>query len=243
MNCAPVCQTCDQLHVETRCPRDPDAVDTFSKPGDVNNFFERIIAVKQYHQYQPLVLSRPPEGPWLVQFENVLSQEEADRLITLGGELGYERSADVGTEKEDGTYTKIVNSGRTSTNAWCLGKCMEDESALAIIKRIEDITLIPETNSENLQLLRYEPDQYYQEHSDYIPYQKDRQCGVRILTWYMYVDTSLQMFTKSGSDMLTILLRPPPCHRYLNDVEEGGGTRFPFLSKSSFRSVKERPKG
>lgn len=202
MNCAPVCQTCDQLHVETRCPIDPDVIDAFSKPGDVNAFFERIISDEQYQKYQPLVLSRPPEGPWLIQFENVLSQEEADRLIAIGGELGYERSADVGTEKEDGTFTKSVNSGRTSTNAWCLGKCMEDEIALGVIKRIEDITLIPETNSENLQLLRYEPDQYYQEHSDYIPYQKDRQCGVRILTWYMY----------------------------LNDVEEGGGTRFPVLN-------------
>lgn len=183
--CAPVCQTCDHLHVETRCPIDLDAIDVFSEPGDVNNFFDRIISNEQYQQYEPLILSRPPEGPWLIQFENVLSQEEADRLIALGGEQGYERSADVGTEQDDGTFTKNVNSGRTSTNAWCLGKCMEDESALGVVKRIEEITLIPEANSENLQLLRYEPNQYYQEHSDYIPYQRDRQCGVRILTWYM----------------------------------------------------------
>lgn len=185
MNCAPVCGTCDKLHVETRCPLDPDAVDAFAQPGDVNRLFERIVTDEQYQRYEPVVLSRPPEGPWLVQFENILDEEEAQRLIYLGGEQGYERSSDVGSEKEDGTFTKNVNSGRTSTNAWCLGKCMEDDIALGVIKRIENITMIPETNSENLQLLRYEPDQYYQEHSDYIPYQKDRQCGVRILTFYM----------------------------------------------------------
>jgi hypothetical protein len=187
MNCAPVCRTCDKLHVESRCRLDPDAVDAFAKPGDVNRMFERIISDEQYQKYQPLVLSRPPEGPWLVQFENILDEEEAQRLIDLGGELGYERSSDVGDEKEDGTFTKNVNSGRTSTNAWCLGKCMEDELALGVVKRIEEITSIPETNSENLQLLRYEPNQFYQDHSDYIPYQRDRQCGVRILTFYMYV--------------------------------------------------------
>jgi len=95
-----------------------------------------------------------------------------------------------------------VNSGRTSTNAWCVNKCEEDPMAQSVMQKIEHITSIPQVNSENLQLLRYEPGQFYQTHSDYIPYQKERQCGVRILTFYMY----------------------------LNDVEEGGGTSFPALN-------------
>jgi prolyl 4-hydroxylase len=68
--------------------------------------------------------------------------------------------------------------------------------------RIERIMGIPETNSENLQLLQYEEGQFYNTHSDYIPYQKERPTGVRILTFYMY----------------------------LTDVEEGGGTNFPRLN-------------
>jgi prolyl 4-hydroxylase len=182
---------------------DPDAVDAFAKPGDVNKLFEKITTEQKYQKYEPVILSRPPEGPWLVMFENAITDEEAERLIELGGELGYERSADVGDKLEDGTYSKLVNSGRTSTNAWCLGKCDEDPLAQQVVQRIEDITGIPSNNSENLQLLRYEHDQFYQTHSDYIPYQKDRQCGVRILTFYMY----------------------------LTDVEEGGGTSFPVLSR------------
>ena len=42
---------------------------------------------------------------------------------------------------------------------------------------------------------------FFQTHNDYIPYQLNRPCGVRVLTFYIY----------------------------LNDVEEGGGTNFPHI--------------
>jgi prolyl 4-hydroxylase len=186
------------LHIEARCPLDPEAVDAL-QPGDVNRLFQKIAYSPEYQQYEPVVVSKPPEGPWMLMFENALSEAEAERLIELGGIQGYERSADVGIEKTDGTHEKKVNNGRTSTNAWCIGECMDDPVAQTVMARIENITGIPEPNSENLQLLRYEEDQFYQVHSDYIPYHTERPCGVRILTFYMY----------------------------LNDVEEGGGTNFP----------------
>jgi prolyl 4-hydroxylase len=213
INCAPVCQTCELLHVETRCPLDPNAVDAFSKPGDVNAMFTRIISDPFYQQFGPKVLSRPDlapgdtiltadynvGGPWMLLFENAITNEEADRLIELGGKLGYERSSDVGERKVDGTYGQSVNNGRTSTNAWCVDACYEDPLAQSVMNRIVNITGIPEPNSENLQLLRYEKDQFYNVHTDYVDYQKERPSGVRILTFYFY----------------------------LTDVEEGGGTSFP----------------
>jgi prolyl 4-hydroxylase len=79
-------------------------------------------------------------------FENALSEAEAERLIELGRVQGYERSADVGKEKADGTH----NNGRTSTNAWCIGECMDDPVAHTVMARIENITGMPEPNSENL---------------------------------------------------------------------------------------------
>ncbi|CAJ1947715.1 unnamed protein product [Cylindrotheca closterium] len=201
VNCAPVCQSCEMLHIETRCPLDPNAVDAMY-PGDLSKMFERILSSPEYKQFEPVVVSRPPEGPWMMQFDNILSEAEAQRLIELGGEQGYERSSDVGKQKKDGTHENYVNGGRTSTNAWCVGDCYEDPIAQVVMGRIENITGIPETNSENLQLLRYEHDQFYQVHSDYIPYNLQRPCGVRILTFYMY----------------------------LNEVEEGGGTNFPHVN-------------
>jgi prolyl 4-hydroxylase len=213
INCAPVCQTCELLHVETRCPLDPNAVDAFAKPGDVNAMFTRIISDPFYKQFGPKVLSRPDlapgdtaettdynvGGPWMLLFENAITDEEANQLIELGAKAGYERSSDVGERKVDGTYGKSVNHGRTSTNAWCVGECYEDPLAQSVMNRIVNITGIPEPNSENLQLLRYEKDQYYQVHTDYINYQTERPSGVRILTFYFY----------------------------LTDVEQGGGTSFP----------------
>ena len=83
-------------------------------------------------------------------------------------------------------------------SAWCLGKCYEDSHAQSVINKLSDLTGIDEKNSEYLQLLRYEPGQFYQSHHDYITYHLKRQIGVRILTMYLY----------------------------LNDVEAGGGTNF-----------------
>jgi prolyl 4-hydroxylase len=181
----------------------PDAIDAFG-PGDINALFQRITSDPEFEQYEPVVLSSPPEGPWIVMFENALSEMEAERLIELGDEIGYERSSDVGEMQEDGSYTQSINNGRTSTNSWCVDDCYDDPTAKTIMERIENITGVPEANAENLQLLRYAEDQFYQRHNDYIPYQSDRACGVRVLTFYLY----------------------------LNDVEEGGGTHFPYVDKT-----------
>lgn len=214
VNCPIVCQSCDQLQVENRCPLDPNAVDALSSPGDLNAIFERILADPTMNQFEPKVLSRPSYaagdaaenatyilGPWMLQFENMVDEMEAERMIELGGIRGYERSTDVGARREDGTYDASVSSGRTSTNAWCVDDCYNDPVAHMITQRMENITHIPEANSENLQLLRYEHGQFYQTHNDYIPFQRERPTGVRILTFYVY----------------------------LNDVAEGGGTNFPKL--------------
>jgi len=128
LNCAPSCYTCDQLHVELRCPLDPNATDALYD-GDLDRMFENIVTNPIYEQFQPTVLSRPQYAPgdgpenatyqlgiWLVQFENIATPSEAERLIELGAARGYERSADVGDEQDDGTFTDLVNEGRTSTN-------------------------------------------------------------------------------------------------------------------------------
>ena len=108
---------------------DPNAVDAL-EPGDLDKMFEKIVTDPAYQEFEPVVLSRPSYAPgdgpenatynigiWMVMFENAMSDEEAERMIELGGLKGYERSRDVGTKQLDGTYSAEVNSGRTSTNA------------------------------------------------------------------------------------------------------------------------------
>jgi prolyl 4-hydroxylase len=138
------------------------------------------------------------EAPWVVTFDNFLTDEECDHLIELGHVGGYQRSKDVGIRTADGSYSGKVSTTRTSENAWCSGKtgCRDDAIATRVRDRISNVTQIPSQNFEDYQMLKYEKEQFYQLHHDYIPHQRERACGPRILTFFLY----------------------------LSDVEEGGGT-------------------
>lgn len=200
--CAPVCQRCEALTIEGRCPIDPDAPQAWG-PGDLNKMFERLTSEPYKSKYSVEILSSPSEnddddGPWIITMDDVITEMEAQRLIELGHERGYERSQDVGRAKADGTHEKYVNDGRTSTNAWCNEECMDDPYAISVMDRLTEITGIPKLNSEHLQLLKYEVGQSYVIHHDYVAHHITKQGGVRILTVFLY----------------------------LNDVAAGGGTNF-----------------
>ena len=93
-----------------------------------------------------------------------VTEEEADRLVELGKDQGYERSADVGKENPDGSHDSLVSNSRTSHNTWCQEpSCYEDELVAPVIKRIAEVTQTSVQNSEYLQLLQYEPGQYYKQ--------------------------------------------------------------------------------
>jgi prolyl 4-hydroxylase len=127
--------------------------------------------------YNPKALSRPKvtrngtevesvehDGPWVVLLENFVTEEEADRLVELGKDQGYERSADVGKENPDGSHDSLVSDSRTSHNTWCQEpSCYEDELVAPVIERIAEVTQTSVQNSEYLQLLQYEPGQYYKQ--------------------------------------------------------------------------------
>lgn len=217
-NCAPACESCDLLDVSHRCPIKPENKCIW-EPGHLNTLMETIVddadGSGDYQRYNPKALSRPKrkrdgttvpgveeDGPWVVLLEGFVTEEEADRLVEIGKRQGYERSADVGKEKPDGSHDSLVSESRTSHNTWCQEKsCFEDPLVVPVIERVANVTKTEVTNSEYLQLLQYEPGQYYRQHHDYIPHHRDMPCGVRIMTLFIY----------------------------LNDVEEGGGTHFPLL--------------
>ena len=151
-SCAPACMTCDKLTIESRCPIDPDAKAAWES-GSLNAMFERLTSEPIITQYNVTILSSPPE-PWVVIVDGVVTEEESKRFIELGDVEGFERSQDVGAKNPDGTYGSIVSTGRTSTNAWCNEKCHDDPVAVTVQKRLSYLTMINETNSEYLQLLK-----------------------------------------------------------------------------------------
>ena len=166
-SCAPACQSCDYLSIMNRCPIDPNAPKAWDS-GDLDKMFSKLSNEPFKTEYDVKVLSSPPTGPWVITMENVVREEEAKRLIDLGRDEGYKRSSDVGKVRPDGTVESNINSGRTSTNAWCQHGCYKDEHAQRVIQRLSNITGIDEPNSEYLQLLRYEVGQHYQTHVSFL---------------------------------------------------------------------------
>jgi prolyl 4-hydroxylase len=219
--CAPLCQSCHFLDFNHRCPLD-DSVSDAVAPGFLNEMFERIITDKTYQQqYTPIIISKPSyydaatvtkseefgnvtdaDGPWVVVLDNFLSQKECKHMQKMGYDQGYAQSADVGAADFTGKTTSNFNDGRTSQNAWCMGKCAKDATAQDISKRMVQLTGIPDPNHEFLQLLKYDVGQHYGRHHDYADYHLKRQYGPRVLTVFLY----------------------------LNTVEEGGGTHFSALN-------------
>ena len=101
--------------MEMKCPLDPSMPNAW-EPGDLNKMFERLSSEPYLSKYDVKVLSSPATGgPWVLTMENLVSEEEANRLIELGGELGYARSTDVGVVQADGTLTKEVSEGGPNT--------------------------------------------------------------------------------------------------------------------------------
>jgi prolyl 4-hydroxylase len=231
--CAPMCHGCEYLHADVLCPQDP-AIPPAWSPGDLDRMFDRIAHHSDFAHYHPTVLSSPAmtqsqvtssntmpstdnqttasqyqpsddsPAPWVITLEDFLTAEEAERLIELGALQGYERSS-AGTEVQpDGRIASKPRHSevRTSQQAWCGIFCNDDPVVERVMQRMTNLTGIPSVNAESLQLLRYQQGQFYKVHHDYLPFEAKRVPGPRILTVFMY----------------------------LNDVEEGGETRFPLLN-------------
>lgn len=190
LHCAPSCFSCHEMEYEKRCPfDDADKAATAVGPDDLNLMFERILTSPDMAKYSPTVIRRPnppvdskaKEGPWMVLLDDFLSEEECDELIRLGHVPGYQKSTMLGDRKADGSYEVLELKTRTSSNAWCeFEECQRNPASLRVHKRLELLTGTPRVNFEFLQLLRYEPGQFYKEHLDYIPGQRDQPCGGRV---------------------------------------------------------------
>lgn len=202
VNCCPFCEELSHLNFLARCPKDPEAYNAFAEPGEVTLKFQSLL--KKTQHLNSKILSAPIKqpgldyeyhigGPWIVTMDDFLSKEETERLRMLATKHGYRPSGDAGRARVP---------WRNSTEAWCTKRCQQDPIVAKILNRLENTVSIPQTHSDDLQLLRYYEGQFYATHQDYHPHQAFSQTGSRVLTFYMY----------------------------LSDVEEGGGTNFPFLN-------------
>ena len=130
------------------------------------------------------------------EYPNFVSQEEADYILNKA--------------KPDFSESKIVSgmdtNVRKSQTAWLM---KTDPVVSGIIQRVCDITSIPFEHAEKMQVVRYEPNGYYNEHHD-------ASCDDR--------PECVEFEKNGGQRKITMLI-------YLSDDYEGGATRFPKLER------------
>jgi len=208
-NCKFSCLKLELAHkaYEKRCPKPPNYESSAAlAPGVMPRTFARIMADESFAHLQPEMIS---EDPPVVLFHSFLSEAESD-AFARHGKGRYAKSLGVGMTA-DGKMGDVKTEIRTSSHGWCQhAACKDDPNVKAVVARVADLTQTPVDNAEFAQLVYYHACDdssdnnkcaFYRRHSDYIAGDQHRLQGVRIYT----------LFT------------------YLNDVPEGGATRFTDL--------------
>ncbi len=198
VSCASSCDKCDMLDYRKRCAVD-ETVPLSVPPGAIGETFKRAASSDLFAGLEPTLLSSEPP---VLQFDRFVSDEEADAFISRAQTKGWVESEDAGAMRADGSFEAIRSSHRNSLTAWCdNADCQGNEHIQRVMQRAEEVTRVPQNNSEFVQVLQYGVGQYYGGHHDYIPAHARLPCGPRVYTLFMY----------------------------LSDVEEGGETEFAKL--------------
>jgi hypothetical protein len=182
-SCNEINNACMLRDPKLRCQRNALNMSTEPayRPGDMAKMFENIQR-RFGSRYEINVHST---SPWVVTFENFVSDAEADALIKSIER--WERSTDTGDMNDFGESGRVLSQGRTSSNGWCNNECEKHPKVRDVMRKIEEITGVPRQNYESFQVLRYEKTQKYQVHHDYGADDVLLACGPRILTFFLYL--------------------------------------------------------
>lgn len=154
--CARTCGFCEgaigrvpRVPREDRCRRDNH---TAAVPaGQLNKLFERIL--REHPEYEPIALST---SPYVVLLKNFVAPDEAEAFQSVC-KSSFERSL-AGDQ---------LNPVRTSFQCWCnFAGCFTDPKVHNVTRRINSLLRIPYNNGEDLQIVRYQPGQFYRRHHD-----------------------------------------------------------------------------
>jgi len=217
VNCAFSCAklTYARARYEKRCPK-PEGHVAALAPGLMNATFSRVMS--DFPELEPELLS---EDPPVVLFHKFFRPSETDAFVRHG-KGRYSKSLGVGM-KADGTMGDVKTEIRTSSHGWCQHhECLQDPEVRRVIKRVADVTLTPENNAEYAQLVYYHACNsatdnncaFYRQHNDFIDSDEFKLQGPRIYTLF----------------------------GYMNDVPEGGGTRFTSLPSGPLTIQPQRGK-
>jgi len=193
VTCAASCDTCDYAAEHAKlAPASYSCEDIGEDTLSAGGISARMQAMRNMSEYSPRFLS---EEPYVLLLDTFIDAEFAKEVIRVGGH-DFQRSL--------AGFSDGVVSSRTSSTSWCnVPTCERDEVMLRLKERITRALDVPMLNTEHLQLLRYEPGQFYKHHHDQNS-PVDCPAGPRVWTFFLY----------------------------LSEVEEGGDTYFPHLDLS-----------
>lgn len=139
--------------------------------------------------------------PKIYTIANFLTKVECDHFVKIS--KGKLNRAFVSGQKEG-----YISQGRTGQNYWLNHNT--DSITLGVAKKISQIVNIPLENAEAFQIIYYGVTQEYRQHYDAWDHDNSQKA--------------YRNMKFGGQRLMTALV-------YLNDVEEGGGTRFTKLNK------------
>merc|ERR1711933_272867 len=214
------CRSCDEhldssrlIDPEIRCSKENlNITDPAWKPGDLNKLFTSWATEERFKEYDPIVLSSPDgayggiSGPWVMTFDNFLTDEESEALEYGGQISGFQRSTDQGAVNSLGEMEQVVSKSRTSSNAWCREQCEALPGVESSTRKIESVTNIPRKNYESFQILEYNNNQFYRMHHDSTG-RDTTPSGPRILTFFLYLSNLVKEKLSFGRVCLMTILR------------------------------------
>lgn len=192
-------QTCDS-DSRRMCPSECAVLDSYTKRCKVDRsnpallegmFPEYFKNISNAVDFEVDLIST---DPYIAIIDNFATEDEINALLEYGQDR-YKRSTGLKVS-EDGRYVNTVMSIRTSHNAWCFYDCENNPHVSSLVQKIEKFVNISSTNFEFAQLLRYdscdteESDDcsYYKMHNDFIIHDAYKAQGVRLLTFFLYLN-------------------------------------------------------
>ena len=140
------------------------------------------------------------KDPRIIIIKDFISDEICDHFIKLS-EGKLERAL-VSSENEG-----VISKGRSGSNCWINHN--KDERTLLVANKISNLVEIPLENTESFQIIYYDKTQEYFNHYD---------------AWdFNEIEKSKRNLKRGGQRLFTALV-------YLNNVEEGGSTKFTKLN-------------
>jgi len=135
---------------------------------------------------QTCSLEQISENPRVFIISDFLSEEECDYIISYA-KPEMSRS----TVFDEKTNQRKISSVRTSSSMRCPDE-HGDEILQQIEKRISEITSLPESQGENIQVAHYEIGAQYYPHYDYFKKTDSQVGGQRIATFLIYLNTPIK---------------------------------------------------